>query len=419
MKVVKGILLGMALTASATGFSQGIVKQRLDSLVQEVGTKCIWFYDDYGNDTLLLGYRNNQISYKYEQAYDAAGNMTKFAYYKWDIVNNSWEGNEKYEYAYDSAGNITMQVIYVWNSTTNDWIERLLGRIKYEYTYDTNGNRTMQTIYVWNNTTNDWRNSRKYEYTYDTNGNQTMEINHVWDNSTNGWKENSKSEYSYDTNGNKTMEINLVYLTITNDWGIQSKYEYAYDVNGNLTTEIWWASNYYKYEYAYDNMNNRITRVHYNLNNVDWVEYSKMEYEHNLSYNFDDLILSNWGHTYYNQIAAKNMFVGEKTYSRNGEEWDLTLTETWYYSEQKVLDIVEANRGNIKVYPNPTTGKLSVESDKVHKVESVEIYDVVGQVVGAYRIRPENTETVIDISHLAKGMYFLKIDGKMVKVVKQ
>ncbi|MCL2132593.1 MAG: T9SS type A sorting domain-containing protein, partial [Lentimicrobiaceae bacterium] len=73
-----------------------------------------------------------------------------------------------------------------------------------------------------------------------------------------------------------------------------------------------------------------------------------------------------------------------------------------------------------KLYPNPTTGKLSVFSYQLSEMGGeVEIYDVVGQVVGAYRIRPENTEITIDISHLSAGMYFLKIDGKTYKVVKQ
>jgi len=48
---------------------------------------------------------------------------------------------------------------------------------------------------------------------------------------------------------------------------------------------------------------------------------------------------------------------------------------------------------------------------------NIELFDVVGQVVGTYPYgRPETT---IDISHLAKGLYFLKIDGKMFKVVKE
>ena len=78
--------------------------------------------------------------------------------------------------------------------------------------------------------------------------------------------------------------------------------------------------------------------------------------------------------------------------------------------------------GKINVHPNPTNGQLriGVGRDMINHVSTeIEIFDVAGCNVGTYRIRPENTETVIDISHLAMGMYFLKIDGKMVKVVKQ
>ncbi|MCL2132311.1 MAG: T9SS type A sorting domain-containing protein [Lentimicrobiaceae bacterium] len=51
--------------------------------------------------------------------------------------------------------------------------------------------------------------------------------------------------------------------------------------------------------------------------------------------------------------------------------------------------------------------------------DEIKVFDVVGQVVGTYCIRPENTKIEIDISHLASGLYFLKIDGKTVKMVKQ
>jgi hypothetical protein len=50
----------------------------------------------------------------------------------------------------------------------------------------------------------------------------------------------------------------------------------------------------------------------------------------------------------------------------------------------------------------------------------IEIYDVVGQMVGAYPCgRPENDEITIDISHLAQGLYFLKIGNKTIKIIKQ
>ena len=72
---------------------------------------------------------------------------------------------------------------------------------------------------------------------------------------------------------------------------------------------------------------------------------------------------------------------------------------------------------NITVYPNPTTGKIVV-SGQLSDV-NVEVFDIVGRNVGAYCIRPESNETTIDISHLSAGMYFLKIDNKMVKIIKE
>jgi len=99
------------------------------------------------------------------------------------------------------------------------------------------------------------------------------------------------------------------------------------------------------------------------------------------------------------------------------EEYEITKVGIFKSSVGVVNHELET--ANYAIYPNPTTGQITVKSDKVYKVESVEIYDVVGQIVGSYRIRPENTETIIDISHLANGLYFLKIDGKVLKVVKE
>jgi len=77
----------------------------------------------------------------------------------------------------------------------------------------------------------------------------------------------------------------------------------------------------------------------------------------------------------------------------------------------------------LRVFPNPTNGKLYVSTkgriQYAPTTTTIELFDVVGMNVGAYRIRPTEEETVIDISHLAAGLYFLKIDGKTVKIVKQ
>ncbi|MCL2130957.1 MAG: Ig-like domain-containing protein [Lentimicrobiaceae bacterium] len=76
---------------------------------------------------------------------------------------------------------------------------------------------------------------------------------------------------------------------------------------------------------------------------------------------------------------------------------------------------------NYLVFPNPTTdGKFSVFGFQFSEMSGeVEIYDVVGRKydVGAKHVLPNN-EIVIDISHLASGLYFLKINHKTIKIIK-
>jgi hypothetical protein len=87
---------------------------------------------------------------------------------------------------------------------------------------------------------------------------------------------------------------------------------------------------------------------------------------------------------------------------------------------------------SLRVYPNPTSGELIVNNEQL-TIENIEIYDVVGQCVYTSpspskggekmpRISPLSEgvgEVNIDVSHLAKGIYFLKVDGKTVKFVKE
>ncbi|MCL2131424.1 MAG: T9SS type A sorting domain-containing protein, partial [Lentimicrobiaceae bacterium] len=83
------------------------------------------------------------------------------------------------------------------------------------------------------------------------------------------------------------------------------------------------------------------------------------------------------------------------------------------------VGIVETRHAtSLRIFPNPTDGKLIIESGEL-EIESVEIFDVVGCLVFMSAVSPQSPETTIDISHLATGMYFLKIDNKVIKIVKQ
>ena len=93
--------------------------------------------------------------------------------------------------------------------------------------------------------------------------------------------------------------------------------------------------------------------------------------------------------------------------------------------------IVGANgiRPEIRVYPNPTTGQLTIEMMSDNRISDIRLFDVMGRSIsiGKSEIGQSHigqseigkSETTIDISHLASGIYYLKIDNQMIKFVKE
>jgi len=92
----------------------------------------------------------------------------------------------------------------------------------------------------------------------------------------------------------------------------------------------------------------------------------------------------------------------------------LTLTVTG-------VGIVETdNYPSLRVYPNPTNYELQITNYELKEGEVVEIYSVVGQRLMQLPCRDViNHVSTIDVSGLASGMYYLKIDNKVVKFVKE
>ena len=76
---------------------------------------------------------------------------------------------------------------------------------------------------------------------------------------------------------------------------------------------------------------------------------------------------------------------------------------------------LQVTSNELRVFPNPTDGKLRVTSNELRENTLIEIYDVVGKC----HLSLVTCNGIIDISHLANGLYFLKVEGKVYKVVKQ
>ena len=60
---------------------------------------------------------------------------------------------------------------------------------------------------------------------------------------------------------------------------------------------------------------------------------------------------------------------------------------------------------NVKLYPNPTSGQLSIAAENM---TSVSVYDLVGQCV--MQLSAENGQLTLDMSQLQNGIYFVKVN---------
>jgi hypothetical protein len=82
------------------------------------------------------------------------------------------------------------------------------------------------------------------------------------------------------------------------------------------------------------------------------------------------------------------------------------------------VGINENKYANLIVYPNPTNGELRITNYEFG-ITNIEIFDVYGRKhltgLPSYGLTVSN----LNISHLPAGIYFLRIDETIVKVVKQ
>ena len=167
-----------------------------------------------------------------------------------------------------------------------------------------------------------------------------------------------------------------------------------------------------------------------------------------------DVLFYNWA--FNDSITGQTVAIGENKF-KAGEEGDMTskemrlqsfvntlnqglVTPMWkmdynppinngfpiliWQTSNPPVNVVETHcNASLRVYPNPTTGQLTIECrDVINHVSTVEIYNVVGQNVGAgFNPAPTNAKNgiTIDISHLSAGMYFLKIGNNTARFVKE
>jgi len=82
------------------------------------------------------------------------------------------------------------------------------------------------------------------------------------------------------------------------------------------------------------------------------------------------------------------------------------------------LGILEKEKEKISIYPNPTTGELTIENGE-WRINSVEVFDVFGRKLSKNIIENIKSETFINIAPFNPGIYFVKISTDAGEIVKR
>jgi hypothetical protein len=115
---------------------------------------------------------------------------------------------------------------------------------------------------------------------------------------------------------------------------------------------------------------------------------------------------------------------GEATYNLNPGSYSYRVTATGHYMQTGSVQVVDENKtvdvtiigtsidDNIlnsvfNVFPNPTTGIIKIQGEKVIN-SKITVFDITGkQVINKFS---DNAETSIDISEFSNGIYIIQVD---------
>jgi hypothetical protein len=88
------------------------------------------------------------------------------------------------------------------------------------------------------------------------------------------------------------------------------------------------------------------------------------------------------------------------------------------YSDKKAISLSSETSRVVKIYPNPCKSNLTIQVSELPE-GSIRIMNSFGQeVTSTIHLRYDSDHYAVDISYLRKGLYFVHMEGQVVKVLK-
>ncbi|MCL2245658.1 MAG: T9SS type A sorting domain-containing protein [Lentimicrobiaceae bacterium] len=392
----------------ALAFKQHISSPKMQSPINPKN-KATWWepetiyeYDEYDNISRhSFTYQNgkcivNLMQYWYEEdwedygrriyTYDAQNNITEILWQWWD--DELWESDLMMSYTYNEQNKVTSFIIKSLYSDNweNDWKEI--------YIYDAQNNNIEIIVQGWE--MDEWMDLAIITMKYDVQNRLMEELYQYWNE---GWVIDGKFICNYDTENNLTEKVGNMYED--GQWWEVMRIVFTYDSQRNRTSELWqyfeWHGeweNLEKWTCTYDVNNNAISGNYQYWDDDTWV--------------YDD---ENYLHIYYNNMQSSYGYYEMNNYYgfAYGSRFTATYIDPYTYSvkENNLLN------SSVKIYPNPVSHILHIETTHLDVVPEVKIFSLQGVLL------MQTKGGDIDVSSLPNGIYIAEVAGIFKKIVKQ
>ena len=346
----------------------------------------------------------------------------------WDTVNNNWTETLKITMDYESTSAINKAVVsYYYNELM--WVDI----VKAKFHYQADNLVSQIDISVLNPELMVFYDLAKIYFTYNENEKPIKVFVKTIDEDNETWIDAGYLDISYNNNNyisetilsisdslpektfvpvtKSTLEYEVDYLktvyqfsfdTVNNSWEKDGKKIYVYDANNNISeNQI----------FAYEN-------------NV-WIETSKVTFEYNNDFAYDQLVLPYKLGTFNHLAGQGNLFnhmlIKTETFFNQvtDKEWVKVGESDYYYSNGEFSSINETeNNVSANVYPNPAKDFAYFKFNS-SDTYTLQIFDLTGKKVLSTQIK---TGDKVSIKNLSSGLFFFKltkeninITGKLIK----
>ena len=331
--------------------------------------------------TASNGYRLIDINYnwsgsswdpteKYSYAYNSANMTSKI---RQDYYNNTFNNSEKNSYSYNAAGEVLVDSSYTFY-TSNQW------KIQYHTlnTYTNFSDNLSESIYHYSNNSPYLHSKTDYYYNSSNRRDSVISQQKNSPSATTHYDEKDIFRYSPFPKGGGTASSPAAPTNLTVTPSQKSP---------KATMLLSWT----------DNSNNELGFIiERSLNNVNWTSIDSTSID--VVIYTDTNVASNT--TYYYRVIAYNA-VGSSSYSNTSFGTSLNV------------GIETTQKNSFSVYPNPVSSILKIKEKNSNKL--FHLLDLHGKTIKTFQV---NGYYELNLDSLPNGIYFLKSNTEVIKVVK-